>query len=130
MVHWKRFKKDPVINHHYGISGDAYIQKIDDIWVIFYFGAFWKEREGDGAFNRFACSYDLVNWTDWDGPDLIAPSEPYDNTFAHKSYVVKHDGVVYHFYNAVNDKAQRGIAIATSKDLGKSDIHFVKSEEN
>jgi predicted GH43/DUF377 family glycosyl hydrolase len=124
MVNWKRFQKDPVINHHKGISGDAYIQKMGDLWVMFYFGAFWKERAGDGAFNRFACSYDLVNWTDWTGPDLIAPSEPYDETFAHKSFVVKHNGVVYHFYNAVNKKEQRGIAVATSKDMGNSELHF------
>lgn len=124
MVNWKRFKEDPVINHHKGISGDAYIQKIGDLYVMFYFGAFWKERQGDGAFNRFACSYDLMNWTDWQGPDLIAPSEPYDETFAHKSFVVKHEGIVYHFYNAVNKKEQRGIAVATSKDLGKSELKF------
>lgn len=124
MVNWKRFMKDPVINHHKGISGDAYIQKIGDVYVMFYFGAFWRERKDADAFNRFACSYDLVNWTDWNGPDLIAPSEPYDEWFAHKSFVVKHNGVVYHFYNAVNKKEQRGIAVATSVDLGKSSLQF------
>jgi predicted GH43/DUF377 family glycosyl hydrolase len=122
MIHWKRFGKDPVINHHKGISGDAYIQKIKDVWVMFYFGAFWKDRSA--AFNRFACSYDLVNWTDWAGEDLIAPSEPYDELFAHKSCVVKYNGIVYHFYCAVNKKDDRGIAVATSKDLGKSSLHF------
>jgi hypothetical protein len=33
--------------------------------------------------------------------------------------------VVYHFYCAVNKPFQRGIALATSKDLGKSTLHFV-----
>jgi len=37
---------------------------------------------------------------------------------------VKYKGVVYHFYNAVNKKQQRGIAVATSKDLGKSVLKF------
>lgn len=128
MVHWKRYQEDPVLDHHSGITGNAIIQKIDDVWVMFYFGAFWKEREEDDAFNRFACSYDLVNWTDWEGPDLIAPSEPYDETFAHKSFVLKHDGIVYHFYNAVNSKEQRGIALATSRDLGKSKINFIEED--
>jgi predicted GH43/DUF377 family glycosyl hydrolase len=123
MVTWQRFGKDPVINHHKGISGDAYIQKINDVWVMFYFGAFWKEKPA-GAFNRFACSYDLVHWTDWKGDDLVAPSEPYDALFAHKSFVVKHDGIVYHFYCAVNKNDDRGIAVATSKDLGKSTLDF------
>lgn len=123
MLTWTRFMKDPVINHHKGISGDAYIQKIGNIWVMFYFGAFWN-KERSNAFNRFACSFDLINWTDWNGEDLIAPSEPYDDLFAHKSYVVKWEGVVYHFYCAVNKKQQRGIAVAVSKDLGKSELMF------
>lgn len=123
MVHWKRFGKDPVINHHKGISGDAYLQKDGDLWIMFYFGAFWKGKS-PAAFNRFACSYDLVHWTDWQGEDLIAPSEPYDETFAHKSFVVKHNGVVYHFYCAVNKKEDRGIAVATSIDQGKSSLQF------
>jgi predicted GH43/DUF377 family glycosyl hydrolase len=122
MIHWQRYLKNPVINHHRGISGDAYLQKMGDLWVMFYFGAFWKDRPN--AFNRFACSYDLIHWTDWEGADLIAPSEPYDELFAHKSFVLKYKGIVYHFYCAVNKKEQRGIAVATSKDLGKSSKHF------
>lgn len=122
MLHWKRFLRDPVINHHKGISGDALLQKMGDVWVMFYFGAFYPGIKG--ASNRFACSYDLVNWTDWKGAALIEPSEPYDEVFAHKSFVVKHKGVVYHFYCAVNKPGQRGIAIATSKDMGKSKVGF------
>ncbi len=124
MVHWKRWGKDPLLNHHAGITGDAYIQKIGDVWVMFYFGAFWKERPGISAWNRFAASYDLVNWTDWTGPDLINPTEPYDAMFAHKSCVIKHDGVVYHFYCSVDKDDRRGIAVATSKDLGKSTLTY------
>ena len=112
MIHWMRPRRDPVLDHFSGITGDAYIQKMGDLWVMFYFGAFWKGTHG--AFNRFACSYDLVHWTDWTGEDLIAPSEPYDAVFAHKSCVVKYKGVVYHFYCAVDKKDHRGIALATS----------------
>ena len=122
MVSWTRFHPEPVVHHPAGITGDPYLQKIGDVWVMFYFGAFWQDRKG--AFNRFACSYDLVNWTDWDGDNLVESSEPYDEQYAHKSCVVKYKGVVYHFYNAVNKKQQRGIAVATSKDLGKSKTHF------
>lgn len=71
-----------------------------------------------GAFERFACSYDLMNWTDWNGEDLIAPSEDYDKEYAHKPWVIKWNGVVYHFYNAVGSRG-RVIALATSKDLRK-----------
>lgn len=112
MVNWKRFGDDPVITRYAGICGDAQITKMHDLYVMFYFGAFWKP----GAFERFACSYDLVNWTDWWGPDLIAPSEPYDQKYAHKPWVIKWKGVVYHFYNAVGDRG-RVIALATSEEL-------------
>lgn len=124
MIHWKRFGAEPVMHHPVGITGDAVIQKINDVWVMFYFGAFWTGRKD--AFNRFAGSYDLVNWTDWTGDDLINSTEPYDDRFAHKSFVVKHNGVVYHFYCAVNKKDQRGIAVATSVDKGKSKVNFVQ----
>jgi predicted GH43/DUF377 family glycosyl hydrolase len=124
MIHWKRFQAEPVMHHPAGITGDAVIQQIGNVYVMFYFGAFWHDRKG--AFNRFACSYDLVHWTDWQGDNLIESSTPYDERFAHKSFVVKHNGVVYHFYCAVNNKDQRGIAVATSKDMGVSTVEFVK----
>lgn len=112
MRHWLRFGKDPVIDNGSGISGDPQITRMGDVWVMFYFGAFWKPK----AFDTFACSYDLVHWTRWTGPHLIEPSEPWDETFAHKPWIIKDDGVVYHFYCAVGDKG-RAIALATSKDL-------------
>jgi predicted GH43/DUF377 family glycosyl hydrolase len=122
MVKWHRYMEDPVLDHHRGITGDPYIQLIDDTWVMFYFGAFWENRPA--AFNRFACSYDLIHWTDWTGEDLIAPSEPYDNRFAHKSFVVKNEDVVFHFYCAVNKNDDRGIALATSREMGNSELNF------
>lgn len=124
MLHWQRFGKQPVLNHGPGITGDPWIQKIGNVYVMFYFGAFWKTGPG-GVFNRFACSYDLVHWTDWTGDKLIQSSEPYDNEFAHKSCVIYWKGIVYHFYCAVDKTQQRGIAVATSKDMGKSELNFV-----
>lgn len=121
MVDWKRFGTGPVIDNLKGISGDPQIVKMSgekfggDLWVMFYFGAFWKS----GAFDTFACSRDLVHWTKWTGPELIASSEPWDKTFAHKPWMIKHDGVVYHFYCAVGTEG-RAIALATSKDLRPS----------
>lgn len=128
MIDWKRYEGNPIVNHEEGITGDGVIQKIGDIYVMFYFSAFRKDRPYK-AFNTFACSYDLVNWTDWDGDDLIIPMEKYDNLFAHKSYVVKWNGVAYHFYCAVNEDDQRGIAVATSKDMGRSLIRFPKPDK-
>jgi len=124
MVHWKRFMKNPVVHHPVGITGDAVIQQIGSNYVMFYFGAFWQDRKG--SFNRFAVSKDLIKWTDWTGDNLIESSEKYDELYAHKSCVIKHKGIVYHFYCAVNKQDQRGIAVATSKDLGKSKVNFVQ----
>jgi predicted GH43/DUF377 family glycosyl hydrolase len=112
MVHWKRFGDGPVIDNNTGISGDPQIVRIGDLWVMFYFGAFWKP----GAFDTFAVSRDLVNWTKWEGPHLVEPSEPFDIKFAHKPWMIKHDGVVYHYYCAVGEK-DRVIALATSRDM-------------
>ena len=124
MINWKRYQTDPVVHHKIGITGDGVIQKINDVWVMFYFGAFWENRTKE-TFNRFACSYNLVNWTDWNGDDLIKSSESYDEKYAHKPFVVKWKGVVYHFYCAVDNKDNRGIAVATSVDKGTSKLKFV-----
>lgn len=123
MQQWERYEEDPVVHHPVGITGDPMIQRMDNgTWVMFYFGAFWEDREG--AFNRFAASKDLIHWTDWTGDNLIESSEEYDAQYAHKSFVVKHDGVVYHYYCAVDKAGNRGIAVATSQDKGKSTLTF------
>lgn len=116
MRHWKRYGDEHVIyngpDSQWSISGDPQIVKMGDLWVMFYFGAFWKPD----AFDTFACSWDMVNWTKWDGPHLVEPSESWDQQFAHKPWIIKHDGVVYHYYCAVGSEG-RVIALATSKDL-------------
>ena len=129
MKKWTRYEGNPVFSHEAQgtITGDAQIVKMGDVYVMFYFSAFNPSRPYK-AFNTFACSYDLVTWDDWQGDDLIYPTKPYDEMFAHKSYVVKHDGVVYHFYCAVNNAEQRGIAVATSRPMGRSKVHFPEPE--
>ena len=126
---WKRYDKNPVYFHEAPgiITGDAQIVKMDDLFVMFYFSAYNPDRKYN-AYNTFSVSRDLLHWEDWTGDDLIVPSKPYDEMFAHKSYVVKHDGVVYHFYCAVNNDQQRGIAVATSVPMGRSDVRFPEPE--
>ena len=126
---WKRYEGNPVFANEVGgiITGDAQIAKMDDLYVMFYFKAYDPSRKYN-AFNTFAVSRDLIHWQTWDGEDLIIPSRPYDEMFAHKSYVVKHDGVVYHFYCAVNNDQQRGIAVATSVPMGRSNVTFPQPE--
>ena len=125
MRRWRRYDGNPVFAHDSDgtITGDAQLVRMDDVWVMYYFSAYNPTREYN-AYNTFAASYDLVHWTDWTGPDLIIPSKPYDEMFAHKSCVVTHEGTVYHFYCAVNNAGQRGIALATSSHKGKSEVTF------
>jgi predicted GH43/DUF377 family glycosyl hydrolase len=119
---WSRYGTNSVIVNgeakKNGISGDPQIVKIGDVWTMFYFGAGWQPR----AFDTFACSYDLVHWTKWSGEHLVEPSEPFDKTYAHKPWVLKWNGVVYHFYCAVGSEG-RVIALATSRDLKNSSAH-------
>lgn len=71
------------------------------------------------------------HWYDWAGDDLIFSIRGYDNCYAYKSSVVKHDGIVYHFYRAVNDKKQRGFTVAVNKPMEHSKVHFpYKMEKN
>ena len=134
---WKRYDGNPVFANEVGgiITGDAQIVRMDSpltshpspLYVMFYFKAYDPSRKYN-AFNTFAVSRDLIHWQTWDGEDLIIPSKPYDEMFAHKSYVVKHEGVVYHFYCAVNNDQQRGIAVATSIPMGRSEVRFPAPE--
>ena len=119
VTHWQRYGEKPVIDNGRGISGDPQIVKIGDLWVMFYFGTGWK-RGVKGPFDNFACSYDLVHWTQWQGEPLISKSEKWDAARANKPWVIKHDGIVYHFYGATGAD-RRVIALATSKDLKPDD---------
>ena len=120
MLHWHRVGDGPVIENgdpaKHSISGDPMIRRIGDVWVMFYFGHQWKGKIG--AFDTFACSRDLRHWTKWGGEPLVQPSETWDSLYAHKPWVLKHEGVVYHWYCAVSRKGGRevrGIALATSR---------------
>ncbi len=134
---WKRLPLNngnkvgnPVFANEVGgiITGDAQIVRMDDLFVMFYFSAYDPSRKYN-AYNTFAVSKDLLHWQKWNGEDLIYPTKHYDEMFAHKSYVVMHEGVVYHFYCAVNNDGQRGIALATSVPYGRSDLSFPAPEK-
>jgi predicted GH43/DUF377 family glycosyl hydrolase len=114
---WERYGKDPIVfdeteNKSQRILGDGQIIKIDDLYVMIYF--VW---DGEKAFNTFACSYDLINWTKWQGKNLIESEFEWEDKFAHKPWLVVNNGIVYHYYCAVNSKGERFIALATSKKI-------------
>lgn len=114
--HWERWGDRAVLDMTLTdpgtcIAGDPQIVCIGDIYVMFFF----HFTAGRGAYDTFACSRDLVNWRVWDGEPLIAPTEEWENVHAHKPWFIRHNGVNYHFYCAVNKNNERYIAVATSK---------------
>lgn len=118
MRSWRRLGTQPVIEsgisqEEWSIAGDPQLIRINDIWVMNYFVAHTKLDKGAHAFDTFAASRDLRNWTRWNGPPLIEPSLPEDATFAHKPYIFCYKGTVYHFYCAVGSQG-RALALATS----------------
>jgi len=116
--HWVRYLDKPILDEtttipNLLISGDPQIVKIGDIYVMFFF-----RFQGDaGGYNTFACSYNLVDWKVCDGEPLVKAQYEWENIIAHKSWVIKHEDTVYHYYCAVNDKDERFIALATSKEI-------------
>ena len=116
--HWQRYLDKPIIDEtntidNLVISGDPQIVKIDGLYVMFFF----RYIKGEGAYNTFAVSENLVDWEIWNGEPLIKSEFDWENKFAHKSSVAKHNGVIYHYYCAVNDKGERFIALATSENI-------------
>ena len=99
----------------WSIAGDPQIVKFGDLYVMHFFIAYSEDGKAT-AVDTFACSRDLVTWTRWNGKPLIAPSIPIDEKFAHKPFLLKHDGVVYHYYCACGDKG-RGLALAVSREV-------------
>ena len=92
------------------ITGDPQIIKLDDLYVMLFFRLDTNGR----AYDTFACSYNLANWTVWEGEPLVASVEEWENTYAHKPWFIRHEGVNYHFYCAVNNRGERFIALAHS----------------
>ena len=114
--HWERYGESDVldmkkIDPKTIITGDPQILCIDDIYVMLFF----HFTEGKGAYNTFACSRDLIHWEIWDGEPLIEPTEDWENIHAHKTWFIRHNGVNYHYYCAVNSENERFIALATSE---------------
>lgn len=113
---WERYGESEVldmktIDPNTVITGDPQILCIDDIYIMLFF----HFTKGKGAYNTFACSRDLIHWKIWDGKPLVEPTEVWENIHAHKTWFVRHNGVNYHYYCAVNSENERFIALATSE---------------
>ena len=116
-INWKRYGERAILPitdcpESVRINGDPQIIMVDGYYVMLYFICDCNA----GAYNTFAVSEDLVNWTKWDGAPLVKSEYDWENVYAHKQWVIKENGIVYHYYCAVNEK-ERFIALATSKPM-------------
>lgn len=101
---WHRFPGNPVLP--LGLPGefddtyasDPCVLRAGEAWVMFYFGYSSDRHARDG----YATSNDLFSWRK-SGEILIDVGAPgtIDDKYAHKPSMVFHDGVLYHFYDAV-----------------------------
>ena len=64
----------------------------------------------------------IDNHCAWLGEPLIKSEYAWENLYAHKPWVVVQDGVVYHFYCAVNNQGERFIALATSQSIENNNV--------
>lgn len=114
---WKRYLDRAIISAVdcepcVRINGDPQIVMIDGLYVMFYFV---YDSEHQKAWNTFAVSEDLIHWTKWMGKPLMESEYPWEDVFAHKQWIIKESGIVYHFYCAVSSDNRRCVALATSK---------------
>ena len=111
--HWTRCLDHAVFSEPGSqITGDPIILRDGDLYIMIYFVL----KDGK-TYNTFAASYDLVNWTRWKGKPLIESEYEWENVYAHKASLVRRDGVLYHFYCAVNRQGERFIAVAASEQV-------------
>ena len=113
--HWERYGDRAILDRMTHdpdgiITGDPQILRVDDMYVMLYFH-YVKDKP---AYNTFAASRDLVNWTLWEGKPLVESEFPWEDKHAHKTWFIRHNGKNYHFYCAVSSENRRVIALATS----------------
>ncbi|MBP5466313.1 MAG: glycosylase [Clostridia bacterium] len=116
---WTRYGDKAILSTFYDsdemkIYGDPQVLTVGDYYVMAYFIYDHKK-----AYNTFAVSKDLRTWTKWDGKPLIQSEFEWENESAHKPWIIKENGIVYHYYTATNTKGERFIAVAASEPVGK-----------
>jgi hypothetical protein len=120
---WTRYAGNPILTNGGRESRDArfasnpFVVRYKNLWGMYYFGfdLHGKARE------LLALGHDPYHFTKVDETmvDVGVPGSV-DETFAHKTSVISHDGALYHFYCAVSHKwpnEVRGISVARSRDF-------------
>lgn len=118
LLHWERHKENPVLPVTEGawdslFSSDPCVfwDSREQRWLMFYFGF-----DGQHAMEGIAESHDMVHFTKHPDP-IIRSGDAIDSVHAHKPGILYHDGVLYHYYCAVDKDDNRCITVACSKDI-------------
>jgi predicted GH43/DUF377 family glycosyl hydrolase len=118
LYHWERYENNPVLPVSEGkwdslFASDPSVlyDSKNDRWLMFYFGF-----DGNHAMEGIAYSNDLINWEKHPEP-IIKNDSPIDGLHAHKPGIIVKDGVLYHYYCAVDKDDNRCIALAASENI-------------
>ena len=125
---WTRYEGSPVLRTTPGawdsrFRSDPYVVRDGQRWVMFHFGF-----DGQHAQEGIAFSDDLWRWEQYPDPLLtVGPPGSLDSRHAHKPAVIRHRGVLYHFYCACrphqegdptdNSGELRCLTVATSQPV-------------
>ena len=103
LIHWQRISDKPVLpvtkgawDSRFASDPQVMFDSAKKQYVMFYFGL------GNlSACDGVAVSSDLIHWVKFPAPILtIGGRGTIDEKYAHKPYVIFHEGVLYHFYCA------------------------------
>jgi len=103
LIHWERPFDHPVLpvtpgawDSGFASDPQVFYDSKENQWVMFYYGL------GNlSACDGVAVSRDLYHWEKFPAPILtIGSRRSIDSTYAHKPYVIYHNGALYHFYCA------------------------------
>lgn len=118
LIHWTRNSDRPVLSGTPGgwdwrFVSDPYPVRYKDFWLNFYFG-----YDGHHAQEGLAWSRDLIHWEKL--PDPLIPhgdANAQDSEHAHKAAVVRHNGILYHFYCGVRQAKSGDIAVCKGNEF-------------
>jgi predicted GH43/DUF377 family glycosyl hydrolase len=125
---WKRYEGNPILVNGGADARDArfasnpFVVRHKHLWGMYYFGF---GRAGK-ACEMLAIGRDPYHFTKVNELmiDVGAPGTV-DETFAHKTSVISHEGALYHFYCAVSHKwphEVRGISVARSRAFTEKEL--------
>jgi len=121
LLHWKKYEHNPVLptgppgSWDSRFASDPALLEIRGRWHLFYYG-FDGQHAQDGV--ATCVDGDWLKWEKFAGNPIlrIGPPGSYDDLHAHKPFVVKHQGVFYHYYCSCG-RGERTIALATSRPI-------------